>query len=181
MPATTPLSRTARKSAGWGNDKEEPGDESQILILQAQRNLHLEFRDWLYEDFRSGHAGAFDSPHDFRRRNACCSIPSALTCIPLRRGFAPKKKGVFGKRLVRAPCSFSVGLGLLAHNNIHHFVTDMTSCASLNRYRRPTQFTLFPRQLEKMVQVRRDGAGKFSYKYSRCLGSVLYCEHLPEP
>ncbi len=90
-----------------------------------------------------------------------------------------KEEGVFGKRLVAGAMVFSLGLGLMAHNNVHTFSYGYDKL----RFIKPvfvgdTIYTVRT-QLEKSPKYREMGMVKVVYEVFKMPGElVLYCEHL---
>jgi acyl dehydratase len=90
-----------------------------------------------------------------------------------------KEEGVFGRRLVAGAMVFSVGLGLMAHNNIHTFSYGYDKL----RFIKPvfigdTIYTVRS-HLEKRPKYQDMGLVKVSYEVFKNEGElVLYCEHL---
>jgi acyl dehydratase len=90
-----------------------------------------------------------------------------------------KEQGVFGKRLIAGAMEFSLGLGLMAHNNIHTFSYGYDKL----RFIKPvfvgdTIYTIRT-QLEKWPRYPEMGMVKVSYEVFKMPGElVLYCEHL---
>jgi acyl dehydratase len=90
-----------------------------------------------------------------------------------------KEEGVFGKRLVAGAMVFSLGLGLMAHNNVHTFSYGYDKL----RFIKPvfvgdTIYTVRT-QLEKSPKYREMGMVKVAYEVFKMPGElVLYCEHL---
>ena len=90
-----------------------------------------------------------------------------------------KEEGIFGKRLVAGAMVFSLGLGLMAHNNIHTFSYGYDKL----RFIKPvfvgdTIYTIRT-QLEKWPRYPEMGMVKVSYEVFKMPGElVLYCEHL---
>jgi acyl dehydratase len=90
-----------------------------------------------------------------------------------------KEEGIFAKRLVAGAMVFSVGLGLMAHNNIHTFSYGYDKL----RFIKPvfvgdTIYTIRT-HLEKWPKYPDLGMVKVSYEVFKMPGElVLYCEHL---
>jgi acyl dehydratase len=90
-----------------------------------------------------------------------------------------KEEGIFAKRLVAGAMVFSVGLGLMAHNNIHTFSYGYDKL----RFIKPvfvgdTIYTIRT-HLEKWPKYPDLGMVKVSYEVFKIPGElVLYCEHL---
>jgi acyl dehydratase len=90
-----------------------------------------------------------------------------------------KEGGAFGRRLVAGAMVFSLGLGLMAHNNIHTFSYGYDKV----RFIKPvfigyTIYTLRT-QLEKWPKYPTLGMVRVSYEVFKVPGElVLYCEHL---
>ena len=90
-----------------------------------------------------------------------------------------KEEGLFGRRLVAGAMVFSVGLGLMAHNNIHTFSYGYDKL----RFIKPvfigdTIYTVRT-QLSKEPKYKEMGLVKVSYEVYKNEGELaLYCEHL---
>lgn len=90
-----------------------------------------------------------------------------------------KEEGIFQRRLVAGAMVFSVGLGLMAHNNINTFSYGYDRL----RFIKPvfigdTIYTVRT-HLEKRPKYKEMGLVKVSYEVYKNDGElVLYCEHL---
>ncbi|WP_206098456.1 MaoC family dehydratase [Paenibacillus montanisoli] len=90
-----------------------------------------------------------------------------------------KEEGIFGRRLVAGALVFSMGLGLMAHNNIHTFSYGYDKL----RFIKPvfigdTIYTVRT-HLEKKPKYEEMGLVKVSYEVYKNEGElVLYAEHL---
>lgn len=90
-----------------------------------------------------------------------------------------QEEGLFGKRLVAGSMVFSLGLGLMAHNNIHTFSYGYDRL----RFIKPvfigdTIYTVRT-QLSKVPKYKEMGLVTVSYEVFKNKGElVLYCEHL---
>ncbi|MCR8635627.1 MaoC family dehydratase [Paenibacillus radicis (ex Xue et al. 2023)] len=90
-----------------------------------------------------------------------------------------KEEGVFGRRLVAGALVFSMGLGLMAHNNIHTFSYGYDKL----RFIKPvfigdTIYTVRT-HVEKRPKYTEMGLVRVSYEVYKNEGElVLYCEHL---
>ena len=90
-----------------------------------------------------------------------------------------KEEGLFGKRLVAGSMVFSLGLGLMAHNNIHTFSYGYDKL----RFIKPvfigdTIYTVRT-HLRKVPKYEEMGLVTVSYEVFKDKGElVLYCEHL---
>ncbi|WP_028547780.1 MaoC family dehydratase [Paenibacillus sp. UNC451MF] len=90
-----------------------------------------------------------------------------------------KEEGLFGRRLVAGALVFSMGLGLMAHNNIHTFSYGYDKL----RFIKPvfigdTIYTVRT-HLEKRPKYKELGLVKVSYEVYKNEGElVMYCEHL---
>src|SRR5271163_2698116 len=77
--------------------------------------------NWMYEEFEIG--------HQIRSISRTISEGESMQFNALVLDMHPyvadeifaKTEGIFGKRLIAGAMVFSVGLGLMAHNNIHTF------------------------------------------------------------
>ncbi len=89
------------------------------------------------------------------------------------------EEGIFGKRLVAGAMVFSLGLGLMAHNNIHTFSYGYDKL----RFIKPvfigdTIYTIRTHK-EKWPKYPELGMVRVSYEVFKVPGElVLYCEHL---
>ncbi|MCS7458594.1 MaoC family dehydratase [Paenibacillus doosanensis] len=90
-----------------------------------------------------------------------------------------REEGAFGRRLVAGALVFSMGLGLMAHNNIHTFSYGYDKL----RFIKPvfigdTIYTVRT-HMEKRPKYKEMGLVKVSYEVYKNEGElVLYCEHL---
>jgi acyl dehydratase len=135
--------------------------------------------NWLYEDFEVGQ----------RARSIRRTISEGESMIfnALVLDMHPyvadevfaKEEGIFGKRLVAGAMVFSLGLGLMAHNNIHTFSYGYDKL----RFIKPvfigdTIYTIRTHK-EKWPKYPELGMVKVSYEVFKMPGElVLYCEHL---
>jgi acyl dehydratase len=146
------------------NPNPDPAKHKEILIWNAE--------DWLYEDFEVGKRARSI------RRTISEGESMLFNAIVADDVFA-KEEGVFGKRLVAGAMVFSLGLGLMAHNNIHTFSYGYDKL----RFIKPvfvgdTIYTIRT-QLEKWPRYRDMGMVRVSYEIFKMPGElVLYCEHL---
>ena len=153
-------------------DKPIPAlDHTQIPIWNAE--------NWLYEDFEVG-----KRDRSIRRT---ISEGESMMFNALVMDMHPyvadevfaREEGVFGKRLVAGAMVFSLGLGLMAHNNIHTFSYGYDKL----RFIKPvfvgdTIYTIRT-QKEKFPKYAELGMVKVSYEVFKVPGElVLYCEHL---
>lgn len=135
--------------------------------------------DWLYEDFEVG------LKHRSIRRTL--SEGECMTFNTLVMDLHPyvadevfaKEEGIFGKRLVAGAMVFSVGLGLMAHNNVHTFSYGYDKL----RFIKPTFIgdTIYTvrTQLSKRPKYKEMGLVVVSYEVYKHPGElVLYAEHL---
>lgn len=135
--------------------------------------------DWLYEDFEVG-----KQARSIRRT---ISEGESMMFNALVLDMHPyvadevfaKKEGIFGKRLVAGAMVFSLGLGLMAHNNIHTFSYGYDKL----RFIKPvfigdTIYTIRTHK-EKWPKYDELGMVRVSYEVFKVPGElVLYCEHL---
>jgi len=135
--------------------------------------------DWLYEDFETGR-----KDRSIRRT---ISEGEAMLFNALVHDLHPyvadevfaKEKGLFGRRLVAGAMVFSLGLGLMAHNNVNTFSYGYDRL----RFIKPvfigdTIYTIRT-QLEKRPRYKDMGLVRVSYEVFKVPGEiVLYCEHL---
>jgi acyl dehydratase len=90
-----------------------------------------------------------------------------------------KEEGAFGRRLIAGAMVFSLGLGLMAHNNVHTFSYGYDKV----RFIKPvfigdTIYTIRT-HLDKQPKYPTLGMVRVSYEVFKVPGElVLYCEHL---
>ena len=135
--------------------------------------------DWLYEDFEVGKR-ARSIRRTISEGESMLFNAIVLDMHPYVADdpFA-KDEGMFGRRLVSGAMVFSLGLGLMAHNNIHTFSYGYDKL----RFIKPvfvgdTIYTIRT-QLEKWPKYSALGMVRVSYEVFKVPGElVLYCEHL---
>jgi acyl dehydratase len=146
-------------------------DHKEIPIWNAET--------WLYEDFEVG-----KRDRSIRRT---ISEGESMAFNALVMDMHPyvadeifaKEEGIFGKRLVAGAMVFSLGLGLMAHNNINTFSYGYDKL----RFIKPvfvgdTIYTIRT-QKEKFPKYAELGMVKVAYEVFKVPGElVLYCEHL---
>jgi acyl dehydratase len=135
--------------------------------------------DWLYEDFQVGQR-ARSIRRTISEGESMLFNAIVLDMHPyVADDVFAKEEGMFGKRLVAGAMVFSLGLGLMAHNNIHTFSYGYDKL----RFIRPvfvgdTIYTIRT-HLEKWPKYPELGMVKVSYEVFKVPGElVLYCEHL---
>ena len=153
------------------NPNPDPGKHPEIPIWNQER--------WLYEDFEIG-----------RRDRSISRTLSEGECMAFNalvldmhpyvadENFA-RDEGLFGQRLVAGAMVFSVGLGLMAHNNVNTFSYGYDKLRFIKPvfigdtiYTIRTNLTKSPRYTEM-------GLVTVSYEVFKHPGElVLYCEHL---
>ena len=134
---------------------------------------------WMYEDFEIG-----AKIKSIRRTLAEgeCMIFNAIV-LDMHPYVADeifaRDEGIFDKRLVAGSMVFSIGLGLMAHNNVHTFSYGYDKL----RFIRPvfigdTIYTVRT-QLSKTPKYAEMGLVTVSYEVYKNEGELaLYCEHL---
>lgn len=134
---------------------------------------------WLYEDFEVG-----ERARSIRRTlsEGECQLFNALVLDMhpyVSDQVFTKEDGIFDRRLVAGAMVFSVGLGLMAHNNVNTFSYGYDKL----RFIKPvfigdTIYTIRT-HLEKRPRYQEMGLVKVSYEVFKYPGElVLYCEHL---
>jgi len=153
------------------NPNPDPTEHKEIAIWNAE--------DWLYEDFEVGKR-ARSIRRTISEGESMLFNAIVLDMHPyVADDVFAKEEGVFGKRLVAGAMVFSLGLGLMAHNNIHTFSYGYDKL----RFIKPvfvgdTIYTIRT-QLEKWPRYPEMGMVKVSYEVFKMPGElVLYCEHL---
>ncbi len=154
---------------------------SELTDLQEQHASLPQFNTetWMYEEFVVG--------EKIRSIRRTISEGEAMQFNALVIDMHPyvadeifaKEEGLFGRRLVAGAMVFSLGLGLMAHNNIHTFSYGYDKL----RFIKPvfigdTIYTVRT-HLEKRPKYKEMGLVKVSYEVYKNKGElVLYCEHL---
>jgi acyl dehydratase len=153
------------------NPNPDPAQHKEIAIWNAE--------DWLYEDFEVGKR-ARSIRRTISEGESMLFNAIVLDMHPyVADEVFAKEEGVFGKRLVAGAMVFSLGLGLMAHNNIQTFSYGYDKL----RFIKPvfvgdTIYTLRT-HLEKWPKYAEMGMVKVSYEVFKVPGElVLYCEHL---
>ncbi len=148
--------------------------------LNEHSNIKLfNTEDWLYEDFEIGIKSRSIS-RTISEGEAMMFNGLVLDMHPyVADEIFAKEKGLFGKRLVAGAMVFSLGLGLMAHNNIHTFSYGYDKL----RFIKPvfigdTIYTIRT-HLSKNPKYDEMGLVVVSYEVYKHPGElVLYCEHL---
>jgi len=153
------------------NPNPDPAKHKEIAIWNAE--------DWLSEDFEVG-MRARSIRRTISEGESMLFNAIVLDMHPyVADDVFAKEEGVFGKRLVAGAMVFSLGLGLMAHNNIHTFSYGYDKL----RFIKPvfvgdTIYTIRT-QLEKWPRYPEMGMIRVSYEVFKMPGElVLYCEHL---
>jgi acyl dehydratase len=148
--------------------------------MNNHKNLPLfNTETWMYEEFEVGKI--------IRSIRRTISEGESMQFNALVMDFHPyvadeifaQEEGIFGRRLVAGAMVFSVGLGLMAHNNVHTFSYGYDKL----RFIKPvfigdTIYTVRT-HLEKRPKYKDMGLVKVSYEVFKNEGElVLYCEHL---
>jgi acyl dehydratase len=134
---------------------------------------------WMYEDFEVG-AKTRSIRRTISEGEAMAFNALVLDMHPyVADEIFAREEGIFGKRLVAGAMVFSVGLGLVAHNNVNTFSYGYDRL----RFIKPvfigdTIYTIRT-HLEKRPRYEAMGLVKVSYEVFKGAGElVLYCEHL---
>ena len=153
------------------NPNPDPAQHKEIPIWNAEA--------WLFEDFEVGKR-ARSIRRTISEGESMLFNAMVLDMHPyVADDVFAKEEGIFGKRLVAGAMVFSLGLGLMAHNNIHTFSYGYDKL----RFIKPvfvgdTIYTIRT-QLEKWPRYPEMGMVKVSYEVFKMPGElVLYCEHL---
>jgi acyl dehydratase len=153
------------------NPNPDPTKHNEIAIWNAE--------EWLYEDFEVGKR-ARSIRRTISEGESMLFNAIVLDMHPyVADDVFAKEEGIFGKRLVAGAMVFSLGLGLMAHNNIHTFSYGYDKL----RFIKPvfigdTIYTIRT-QLEKWPRYPEMGMVRVSYEIFKMPGElVLYCEHL---
>jgi acyl dehydratase len=161
----------ASKEEFLKNPNPDPAKHTAIPIWNAE--------DWLFEDFEIGKR-ARSIRRTISEGESMLFNAIVLDMHPyVADDIFAKEEGIFGKRLVAGAMVFSLGLGLMAHNNIHTFSYGYDKL----RFIKPvfvgdTIYTIRT-QLEKWPRYPEMGMVRVSYEIFKMPGDlVLYCEHL---
>jgi len=153
------------------NPNPDPTKHNEIAIWNAE--------GWLYEDFEVGQR-ARSIRRTISEGESMLFNAIVLDMHPyVADDVFAREEGVFGRRLVAGAMVFSLGLGLMAHNNIHTFSYGYDKL----RFIKPvfvgdTIYTIRT-QLEKWPRYPEMGMVRVSYEIFKMPGElVLYCEHL---
>ncbi len=148
--------------------------------LEIHQDIKLfNTEDWLYEDFEIG-----QKTRSMRRtisEGECMWFNGLVMDMHpyVADEIFATEKGLFGRRLVAGAMVFSLGLGLMAHNNIHTFSYGYDKL----RFIKPvfigdTIYTIRT-HLTKVPKYEEMGLVTVSYEVFKHPGElVLYCEHL---
>jgi acyl dehydratase len=135
--------------------------------------------DWLFEDFEVGKRS-----RSIRRTiSEGESMLFNVIVLDMHPYVADevfaKEQGIFGKRLVAGAMVFSVGLGLMAHNNIHTFSYGYDKLRFIKPVFLGDTIYTVRTQLEKWPRYPEMGMVRVSYEIFKMPGELaLYCEHL---
>jgi acyl dehydratase len=153
------------------NPNPDPASHKEIAIWNQE--------DWLYEDFEVG-VRARSIRRTISEGESMLFNAIVLDMHPyVADDLFAKEEGMFGRRLVAGAMVFSLGLGLMAHNNIHTFSYGYDKL----RFIKPvfigdTIYTIRT-NLEKQPRYPTMGMVRVSYEVFKMPGElVLYCEHL---
>jgi acyl dehydratase len=153
------------------NPNPDPQKHREIALFNTET--------WMYEDFEVG-AKVRSIRRTISEGEAMAFNALVLDMHPyVADEIFAKEEGVFGRRLVAGAMVFSVGLGLVAHNNVNTFSYGYDRL----RFIKPvfigdTIYTIRT-HLEKRPKYESMGLVKVSYEVFKGQGElVLYCEHL---
>jgi acyl dehydratase len=153
------------------NPNPDPQKHKEIALFNTET--------WMYEDFEVG-AKVRSIRRTISEGEAMAFNALVLDMHPyVADEIFAKEEGVFGRRLVAGAMVFSVGLGLVAHNNVNTFSYGYDRL----RFIKPvfigdTIYTIRT-HLEKRPKYESMGLVKVSYEVFKGQGElVLYCEHL---
>src|SRR6201997_5063711 len=175
---------TAMPSSAWRHVELKEQERNQVKNPNPDPAKHKEIaiwnaEDWLYEDFEVGKR-ARSIRRTVSEGESMLFNAIVLDMHPyVADDVFAKEEGVFGKRLVAGAMVFSLGLGLMAHNNIHTFSYGYDKL----RFIKPvfvgdTIYTIRT-QLEKWPKYPELGMVKVPYEVFKLPGELfLYCEHL---
>jgi len=153
------------------NPNPDPKKHKEIALFNTET--------WMYEEFEVG-AKTRSIRRTISEGEAMAFNALVLDMHPyVADEIFAREEGIFGKRLVAGAMVFSVGLGLVAHNNVNTFSYGYDRL----RFIKPvfigdTIYTIRT-HLEKRPRYESMGLVKVSYEVFKGEGElVLYCEHL---
>jgi acyl dehydratase len=135
--------------------------------------------DWLFEDFEAGKRSR-SIQRTISEGESMLFNAIVLDMHPyVADEVFAKEQGIFGKRLVAGAMVFSVGLGLMAHNNIHTFSYGYDKLRFIKPVFLGDTIYTVRTQLEKWPRYPEMGMVRVSYEIFKMPGELaLYCEHL---
>jgi len=153
------------------NPNPDPTKHNEIAIWNAE--------GWLYEDFEVGKR-ARSIRRTISEGESMLFNAIVLDMHPyVADEVFAKEEGIFGKRLVAGAMVFSLGLGLMAHNNIHTFSYGYDKLRFIQPVFVGDTIYTVRTQLEKWPRYPEMGMVRVSYEIFKMPGElVLYCEHL---
>ena len=153
------------------NPNPDPAKHNEIAIWNAE--------GWLYEDFEVGKR-ARSIRRTISEGESMLFNAIVLDMHPyVADDVFAREEGVFGRRLVAGAMVFSLGLGLMAHNNIHTFSYGYDKLHFIKPVFVGDTIYTIRTQLEKWPRYPEMGMVRVSYEIFKMPGElVLYCEHL---
>lgn len=135
--------------------------------------------EWLYEDFVVGQR-ARSIRRTISEGESMLFNAIVLDMHPyVADEVFAKEEGIFQRRLVAGAMVFSLGLGLMAHNNIHTFSYGYDKLRFIKPVFIADTIYTIRTQLEKWPKYPEMGMVRVSYEVFKVPGElVLYCEHL---
>lgn len=153
------------------NPNPDPARHKEIPLFNTE--------DWMYEDFAIG------EKKRSIRRTISEGEAMAFNCLVMdlhpyvADEIFAKTEGIFGQRLVAGAMVFSLGLGLMAHNNVHTFSYGYDKLRFIKPVFLGDTIYTIRTNLEKRPKYREMGLVRVSYEVFKNEGElVLYCEHL---
>lgn len=134
---------------------------------------------WLYEDFEVG-ARARSISRTLSEGECMAFNALVLDMHPyVADEIFAREEGLFGKRLVAGAMVFSVGLGLMAHNNVNTFSYGYDKLRFIKPVFIDDTIYTVRTHLDKRPRYAEMGLVTVSYEVFKHPGElVLYCEHL---
>src|SRR6266481_6645021 len=164
-------SRNDKKRNPVKNPNPDPVKHKEIAIWNAE--------NWLYEDFEVGQR-ARSIRRTISEGESMLFNAIVLDMHPyVADDVFAKEEGMFGKRLVAGAMVFSLGLGLMAHNNIHTFSYGYDKLRFIKPVLVGDTIYTIRTHLEKWPKYPELGMVRVSYDVFKVPGElVLSCEHL---
>lgn len=148
------------------NPNPDPAKHKEIPIWNAE--------NWLYEDFEVGQR-ARSIRRTISEGESMLFNAIVLDMHPyVGDDVFAREEGIFGRRLVAGSMVFSLGLGLMAHNNVHTFSYGYDKLRFISRCLLATLFIQLEPTWKSGLNIQTWEWLEFPTKPSRCRESWFY-------